>query len=123
MGEVMFLSWGWRLPFLLSVFLIIVSVYIRNSLHESPLFIKLKKEHEELKTPSKRNPLVESFCNPKNLYYVCLALFGGVLGQALVSNTSHFFTFVFIETYCKVPTTDTYIIVGIACLLGSVIIT
>jgi MFS family permease len=76
MSVAKFEEYGWRFPFLLSIFLIIVSIYIRLKLKESPLF-KDKQEKGELS----KNPLFESFGNWYNLKYVLLSLFGATMGQ------------------------------------------
>src|SRR5512140_525769 len=76
LGNDAFSAYGWRIPFLVSIFLVAISLYIRISLRESPLFQRLK----DTKTISK-NPLKESFGNPYNLRWVLLALFGATMGQ------------------------------------------
>ena len=79
LGVEAFNEWGWRIPFLVSSLLVIVSIYIRMKMEESPLFTKLKKEG---KTSS--NPLKESFTKKDNLKMVLLALFGAVMGQGVI---------------------------------------
>ena len=114
MGTVAFLDWGWRLPFLISIVLVFMSLYIRMSLEESPMFIAAKDTAE-----FKKNPLVESFLRPYNMYFVALALFGATMGQGCVWYTSQFYSLTFLTTYAKVPTNDAYMIVGAALLLAS----
>jgi len=92
-----FNSWGWRIPFLLSILLVIVSVYIRLRMKESPLYVKLKTEG---KTSS--NPLRESFAHRSNLKMVLLALFGATMGQGVVWYTGQFYAQSFIENSCKI---------------------
>jgi MFS family permease len=92
-----FNDWGWRIPFLVSIILVGVSVYIRLKMNESPLFAKLKAEG---KTSS--NPLKESFAHKANLKMVLLALFGATMGQGVVWYTGQFYAQNFIETVCKV---------------------
>jgi MFS family permease len=92
-----FNSWGWRIPFLASILLVIISVYIRMKMKESPLFVKLK---EEGKTAV--NPLKESFGHKTNLKMVLLALFGATMGQGVVWYTGQFYAQSFIENVCKV---------------------
>lgn len=75
MGEDTFNEWGWRIPFMVSILLVILSVWIRQSLRESPLYQQMKVS----KTISK-NPLKESFTNPYNLKWVLIALFGATMG-------------------------------------------
>lgn len=92
-----FNDWGWRIPFLLSIVLVIVSIYIRLKMQESPLFSQLKSEG---KTSS--NPLKESFGHKTNLKMVLLALFGATMGQGVVWYTGQFYAQSFLENVCKV---------------------
>ncbi|MBX2974318.1 MAG: MHS family MFS transporter, partial [Flavobacteriales bacterium] len=92
-----FNEWGWRIPFLLSIVLVGVSVYIRLKMNESPLFAKLKSEG---KTSS--NPLKESFAHKRNLKMVLLALFGATMGQGVVWYTGQFYAQSFIENVVKI---------------------
>lgn len=86
---------GWRYPFWISIVLVIVSIYIRMKMEESPIFTKLKKEG---KTSS--NPLKESFRNKANFKMVLLALFGAVMGQGVIWYTGQFYAQNFLETKC-----------------------
>ncbi|CAN5772090.1 MFS transporter [soil metagenome] len=92
-----FNDWGWRIPFLVSILLVIVSIYIRMKMNESPLFSKLKAEGK-----TSVNPLKESFANKANLKMVLLALFGATMGQGVVWYTGQFYAQSFIENVCKV---------------------
>ena len=92
-----FNDWGWRIPFLVSIFLVVISVYIRLKMKESPMYAKLKIEG---KTSS--NPLKESFTHRSNLKMVLLALFGATMGQGVVWYTGQFYAQSFIENICKV---------------------
>ncbi len=92
-----FNDWGWRIPFLVSILLVVVSIYIRLKMNESPLFAKLKTEG---KTSS--NPLKESFGNKTNLKMVLLALFGATMGQGVVWYTGQFYAQSFLENVCKI---------------------
>jgi MFS family permease len=92
-----FNDWGWRIPFLVSIILVIVSIYIRLKMKESPMFLKLK----EAGTRSV-NPLKESFTHRSNLKMVLLALFGATMGQGVVWYTGQFYAQSFIENVCKV---------------------
>ena len=74
-----FNEWGWRIPFLLSVFLLLISIWIRLQLNESPVFLKMKEEMATSKAP-----LSEAFGKWSNLKYVFIALFGCVAGQAVI---------------------------------------
>src|ERR1051326_4191229 len=92
-----FNDWGWRIPFLVSIFLVIVSVYIRLKMKESPLYARLKTEGK-----TSVNPLRESFIKRSNLKMVLLALFGATMGQGVVWYTGQFYAQSFIENICKV---------------------
>jgi len=92
-----FEDWGWRIPFLVSIILVAVSIYIRLKMKESPLFAKLKTEGK-----TSVNPLKESFAHKGNLKMVLLALFGATMGQGVVWYTGQFYAQSFIENACKV---------------------
>ena len=92
-----FNDWGWRIPFLLSIVLVGVSVYIRLKMNESPLFAKLKSEGR-----TSTNPLKESFTQKRNLKMVLLALFGATMGQGVVWYTGQFYAQSFLENVVKV---------------------
>lgn len=111
MGASAFADWGWRIPFLLSILLVGVSIYIRLKMHESPMFTKLKTEGKVSK-----NPLKESFNNKANFKMVLLALFGATMGQGVIWYTGQFYAQSFIENTCKVDFNDSrYILLwGIA---------
>jgi MFS family permease len=97
MGVEKFTEWGWRIPFIVSMLLVVVSVYIRLKMEESPLFSKLKKEGK-----TSTNPLKESFGKRENLKMVLLALFGAVMGQGVVWYTGQFYAQNFMETVAKI---------------------
>jgi MFS family permease len=113
-GEEAFRDFGWRIPFLVSIFLIAISLYIRLSLKESPLFARLK-DAKALST----NPLKESFGNWFNLRYVLLALFGATMGQGVVWYTGQFYSLFYLQTVFKAPLVDANLIVGSALILGT----
>jgi MFS family permease len=106
-----FAAWGWRIPFLLSILLVGVSIYIRMKMHESPMFSKLKAEGNISK-----NPLKESFSKKGNFKMVLLALFGATMGQGVIWYTGQFYAQSFLENTCKVDFNDSrYILLwGIA---------
>lgn len=110
-GAEAFADWGWRIPFLLSILLVGVSIYIRLKMHESPMFTKLKSEGKVSK-----NPLKESFNKKGNFKMVLLALFGATMGQGVIWYTGQFYAQSFIENTCKVDFNDSrYILLwGIA---------
>jgi MFS family permease len=107
-------SWGWRIPFLLSVVLVIFSYVIRTRMKESPMFARLKSSGEISK-----NPLRESFVNPQNRRLVLLALFGATAGQGVVWYTGQFYALYFLQTVLNVAKDTASIIVAIALLLAT----
>jgi len=111
LGADTFADWGWRIPFLLSILLVVVSIYIRMKMHESPMFSKLKSEGKVSK-----NPLKESFNNKANFKMVLLALFGATMGQGVIWYTGQFYAQSFLENTCKLDFNDSrYILLwGIA---------
>jgi MFS family permease len=113
-GVEAFADWGWRIPFLLSALLVVVSIFIRMRMDESPLFTKIKAEGKISK-----NPLKESFANKENLKLVLIALFGATAGQGVVWYTGQFYAMTFIETTCKVDFVQTRNIIAVALLLGT----
>lgn len=114
LGEVRFAEWGWRLPFLLSIVLVLMSYYIRVRMQESPLFARAQSRGEVSK-----NPLRESFANPENLKLVLLALFGAAAGQGVVWYTGQFYALYFLQTTLKIELVTANIIVAAALLLGT----
>jgi len=113
LGEAVFADWGWRIPFLMSFLLVAVSLYIRLSMAESPLYARLKAAGK-----TSKNPLVESFVNPENRKLVILALFGATAGQGVVWYTGQFYALFFLQNILKTDLGTSYIIVSIALLLG-----
>src|SRR5688500_5344711 len=114
MGDADFREWGWRIPFLLSIFLVLMSLYIRLKLKESPLFTKLKSEGKSSKTP-----LRDSFGNRKNWKVILLVLFGAAAGQAVVWYTGQFYALFFLQNVLKVDFVLANIIVAVALALGT----
>jgi MFS family permease len=113
-GEDAFKDWGWRVPFLISIFLIAISLYIRISLRESPMFAKLKASGGVAK-----NPIIESFGNRYNLGFVLLALFGATMGQGVVWYTGQFYALYYLQNIFKVSLVDSNLIVGVAILVAT----
>ena len=101
LGEPEFAAWGWRIPFLLSVVLLGVSVVIRLKLNESPVFQKMKDEGKGSKAP-----LTESFGNWSNAKIVLIALLGGVMGQGVVWYTGQFYALFFLQSILQVDNRD-----------------
>src|SRR5688500_14632052 len=98
MGEEAFTEWGWRLPFLLSAFLLIVSVWIRLSLNESPMFQQMKEAGARSKAP-----LTEAFGTWANAKVALLALFGATAGEAVIWYGGQFYALFFLTQTLKVP--------------------
>ena len=113
-GETAFLEWGWRVPFLVSILLLAVSVYIRMSMHESPAFAKMKAEGKTSKAP-----LTEAFLKPKNAKIVFLALVGLTMGQAVVWYTGQFYALFFLTQTLKVDGATANIMIAISLLLAT----
>ncbi|MGV3765384.1 MAG: MFS transporter [Chitinophagaceae bacterium] len=105
---------GWRYPFLVSILLVVVSIFIRLKMNESPLFSKLKAEGK-----TSTNPLKESFGKKENFKMVLLALFGATMGQGVIWYTSQFYAQNFILTVCKVDYEQANTIIGIALLAAT----
>ncbi len=114
LGNEAFEAWGWRIPFLLSILLLIISVYIRLQLSESPVFLKMKAEGK-----SSKAPLTESFARWENLKIVIMALLGGTAGQAVVWYTGQFYALFFLLQTLKIdPQTANLLIAG-SLLIGT----
>jgi MFS family permease len=113
-GEDAFKAWGWRIPFLISIVLLGVSLWIRLQLAESPVFLKMKS----LGTTSKA-PLGEAFGHWGNLKIVLIALFGAVMGQAVVWYTGQFYALFFLERMLRVDGATTNILIAVALVLAT----
>jgi len=113
-GEKDFGDWGWRIPFLVSILLLAVSVWIRLSLKESPAFQRMKSEGKLSKAP-----LTESFGEWKNLKIVILALLGLTAGQAVVWYTGQFYALFFMTTIAKVDNTTANLFIAGALAIGT----
>ena len=113
-GEEAFADWGWRVPFLVSILLLAVSVYIRLSMNESPAFAKMKAEGKTSKAP-----LSESFGQWKNLKIVILALVGLTAGQAVVWYSGQFYALFFLTQALKVDGPTANIMVAISLIIGT----
>jgi len=113
-GEEDFNAWGWRVPFLVSVFLLAISVWIRLSMHESPAFAKMKAEGKTSKAP-----LTESFGQWKNLKIVILALFGLTAGQAVVWYTGQFYALFFLQQTLKVDGATANLLIAASLVVGT----
>ena len=114
MGEGAFADWGWRIPFLLSIFLLAISLWIRLQLAESPVFQKMKDEGSTSKTP-----LREAFGRWSNLKFVLIALFGAVAGQGVIGYTGQFYTLFYLERIADVDPATSNILLVIALIIAT----
>jgi hypothetical protein len=114
MGEEQFQAWGWRIPFLVSVVLLGISVWIRLSMNESPAFAKMKAEGKTSKAP-----LTEAFLKPANAKIVLLALIGLTMGQAVVWYTGQFYSLFFLTQTLKIDGTTANILIAISLALAT----
>ncbi|MBR1135438.1 MHS family MFS transporter [Bradyrhizobium denitrificans] len=113
-GEADFAKWGWRVPFLVSVLLLGVSVWIRLRLNESPVFQKMKEEGK-----SSKAPLTEAFANWNNGKIVLLALIGATMGQGVVWYTGQFYALFFLQSILKVDGYTANLLIAWSLLLGT----
>jgi MFS family permease len=113
MSDADFKAWGWRVPFLLSIVLVMISLWIRMTLKESPLFASIKAQGK-----ASLAPLRESFGNWANLRIVLLVLFGATAGQGIVWYTGQFYALSFLQTALKIDLAKASIIVAVALLLA-----
>jgi len=109
-----FSDWGWRLPFLVSLILLIFSVYIRLKLNESPVFQRMKAEGKGSKAP-----LRDSFLKYPNNKYVLLALLGATAGQGVVWYTGQFYALFFLTITLKVDGVTAYTLIALSLLVGT----
>src|SRR5476649_2775080 len=109
-----FAEWGWRIPFLISVILLVFSVYIRLKLNETPIFQKMVAEGKGSKAP-----LTESFFHYPNNKYVLLALLGATAGQGVVWYTGQFYALFFLTITLKLNYVLAYLMIGISLVLGT----
>src|SRR5689334_22814138 len=113
-GEADFAAWGWRIPFLVSVLLLGISVWIRLRLNESPVFQKMKDEGK-----SSKAPLTEAFANWGNAKLVLLALLGGTMGQGVVWYTGQFYALFFLQSILKVDGYTANLLIAWSLLFGT----
>ncbi|TCU16334.1 MFS transporter [Rhizobium sullae] len=114
LGSTAFAAWGWRIPFLVSVVLLGVSVWIRLKMNESPAFQKMKAEGKGSKAP-----LTEAFGQWKNAKVALLALLGAVMGQAVVWYCGQFYALFFLQNILKVDGQSANLMVAASLLLGT----
>jgi MFS family permease len=113
MSKEAFGAWGWRIPFLISIFLVGVSLYIRLRMKESPIF-----QHIKGAGMTSAKPLKEAFAHWANLKLVLISLFGATAGQGVVWYTGQFYALFYLQTILKVHPTSANYIIAIALLLG-----
>jgi hypothetical protein len=109
-----FSNWGWRIPFWMSLILLVFSVYIRLKLHESPVFQKMKAEGK-----GSKSPLTDSFFKYPNNKYVLLALLGATAGQGVVWYTGQFYALFFLIITLKLDYVSAYALIGLSLLIGT----
>jgi len=114
LGEEAFADWGWRVPFLISLGLLAISMWIRLQLEESPVFRRMKSEGTTSKAP-----LTEAFGRWSNLKWVLVALFGAVAGQAVVWYTGQFYALFFLERMMRVDGATANILIAMALAIGT----
>ena len=113
MSKEAFGSWGWRLPFLISIFLVAISLYIRLRMKESPIF-----QHIKSAGMTSARPLKDAFTNWANVKLVLISLFGATAGQGVVWYTGQFYALFYLQTVLKVNGTSANYIIAVALLLG-----
>ena len=113
-GEIAFVDWGWRIPFLISLVLLAISLWMRLKLQESPVFRQMKQEGT-----TSRAPLTEAFASWPNAKIVLIALFGAVIGQAVVWYTGQFYALFFLEKVMRVDGATANIMIAIALIIGT----
>ena len=109
LGDQAFGDWGWRVPFLISAVLVVLSIYIRLKLAESPLYARLKEQGK-----SSHNPALESFSSGKNWGLILLALFGATAPEGVVWYTGQFYALFYMTTVLKINYVTVYVIMMIA---------
>jgi MFS family permease len=114
LGEADFAKWGWRIPFLVSIFLLGISIWIRLSLAESPIFQRIKDEGTASKAP-----LTESFLRWDNLKFVILALLGLTAGEAVVWYCGQFYALFFLSTTLKVDSVTSNLLIAVALIIAT----
>jgi MFS family permease len=114
MDAKIFNSWGWRVPFILSIALLAISIYIRLKLQESPVFARMKRQGK-----ASLSPLKDSFFRYPNNKYVALALFGATAGQGVVWYTGQFYALFFLTLYLKFDYLTAYTLIGLSLLIGT----
>ena len=118
MGADQFAAWGWRIPFLVSVFLVGLSIYVRLKLRESPIFLRLKAAGL-----TSKQPLKDAFTRWSNLKQVLISLFGATAGQGVIAYTGQFYALFYLQTILKVSQRGSNLIMAVALGLGIPLLT
>lgn len=113
LGKEKFADWGWRIPFLVSILLVSVSLYVRSKMAESPIFSRMKSAGM-----TSVKPLTDAFGNWKNLKAVLISLFGATAGQGVIWYTGQFYALFYIQTILKVNPKTANIVIAAALLLA-----
>jgi len=113
MSREAFSAWGWRVPFIISIFLVAISLYIRLRMKESPIFSQIKSAGM-----TSARPLVEAFTHWDNLKRVLISLFGATAGQGVVWYTGQFYALFYLQTVLKVNARSSQYIIAIALLFA-----
>jgi len=114
MTQAAFSSWGWRVPFLVSVVLLGISLWIRLRLHESPVFRQMQAEQR-----LSRAPIAETFLKQENLQLVFAALFGAVIGQAIIFYVGTFYAYYFLERVAHVDAFTVTVLTAVALVIAA----
>jgi MFS family permease len=109
-----FSAWGWRIAFWISIPLLLISIYIRLKLNESPIFQRMKTQGKRSKSP-----ITDSFFKYPNNKYVAISLFGAVMGEGVVWYTGQFYALFFLLIYLKLDFIPTYTLIGISLIIGT----
>jgi MFS family permease len=114
MSTAAFAEWGWRIPFIVSAFLLVFSIWIRLKLNESPVFQKMKSEGK-----TSKSPLTDSFLRYPNNRYVLFALIGATMGQGVVWYTGQFYALFFLTITQKVDFQTAYLLIAASLIIGT----
>ena len=117
LGEEAFREWGWRIPFVLSLLLLAISIYIRMKLSESPVFRAMKEEGR-----GSKKPIRDSFGNWANLKIVLIAFAGACIGQGVLWYTANFYAMLYMQNVLGVGYLDTYLLLALALLIGMALV-